>query len=140
MTTSSKECIAIDLTSIKEGGENGGLKIAVLNYLKALRQLHRFRFVRVGSPEGRSDLLPLLEHDDLYLETWFPVIGSPLMFRDFTGAITTTIWRPGFLQRLGVTLLYSPFGTIHFSEQGLPFVTWIADLLHRDCPITLSPY
>jgi glycosyltransferase involved in cell wall biosynthesis len=138
MTPTSKACIAIDLTSIKEGGENGGHKIAVINYLVELQTLRRFQFVLIGSPAGRADLLPLLKEGDQHIETFFPVIGSTVLIRDFAGAIRTTLWRPRFLQRLGVSLVYAPFGTIHFSEQGLPFVTWIADLLHRDFPKTLT--
>jgi glycosyltransferase involved in cell wall biosynthesis len=133
-------CVAVDLTAVKRGGENGGLKIAVLNFLVGLRRRGEFRFVLIGSAPGRFDLLPLLAAGDLYLETPFPVLGALVKLWDFTGTKSTSRWSPGFLQRLGVQVLYSPFSTIHYSEQGLPFMTWIADLLHRDCPVTLNKW
>jgi len=133
-------CVAVDLTSIRAGGENGGHKIAVLNYLAGFRRLRDFRFILIGSTAGRSDLLPLLAKGDRYLETPFPVFGAPVQLRDANNKILTTRWYPKILQRLGAHVLYSPFGTIHYSERGLPFVTWIADLLHRDCPMTLNSW
>ena len=133
-------CVAVDLTSIRAGGENGGHKIAVLNYLAGLRRLRDFRFILIGSTAGRSDLLPLLAKGDRYLETPFPGFGAPVQLRDANNKILTTRWYPKILQRLGAHVLYSPFGTIHYSERGLPFITWIADLLHRDCPMTLNSW
>jgi glycosyltransferase involved in cell wall biosynthesis len=136
----AKCCVAIDLTPITAGGENGGHKIAVLNYISKLQRLDRFQFVLIGTVAARADLLPLLKENDLYLETWFPVVGAPVQIRHSDGKAKHTFWRAKFLQHLGVDLLYSPFGTIHYSEQGLPLVSWVADLLHRDCPMTLSPW
>jgi glycosyltransferase involved in cell wall biosynthesis len=40
----------------------------------------------------------------------------------------------GFLARKGVDLLYAPFGMVRFPEAGIPVVSMVVDLLHRDYP------
>jgi glycosyltransferase involved in cell wall biosynthesis len=131
--------IAVDLTPMRPGGENGGVKPAILEFLKGLK-----RYL------GDSLCLFLLTADDTHHEATLLVGTNDSAFcvlrRAGKGNFAQTLQLVTQSKRIvrnlvlkhAVDLLYSPFGTVSFVSDRIPTVVMIADTLHRDFPFSLS--
>jgi glycosyltransferase involved in cell wall biosynthesis len=126
--------LAVDLTQLLPGGENGGLKIAILRFISELRSRYfgRFRFVFLASRFNRREIMRLQEGDDLLVciaratdEKTFGCLSQGQMNR--------------ILKKTGTDVFYCPFGNTQHAISGIPVVAWVTDLLHRDYPQSLSP-
>ena len=128
--------VGVDLTSLLPGGANGGHKIAIISQLEELRRVcpGRFRFVFLTSTLTHEEVRTLEREGDQSLcildlgtpvHAWNPKVSLPFpklrFYRDF-----------------GVDLFYCPFGDIRRVPPGFPVVAWIADVLHRDYPQSIS--
>ena len=130
--------IAVDLTPMRPGGENGGVKPAILEFLKGLKGYL-----------GDSLRLLFLTADDTHHEATLLVGTNDSAFcvlqRTGKGNFAQTLQLAtqskriarNLLQKNGVDLLYCPFGTVSFESDRIPTVAMIVDTLHRDFPFSL---
>lgn len=143
--------IAVDLTPMMPGGENGGVKILTLELLRAFQDTaaeHRFLLLTAS-----------WNHDELaHLETpimsRFMILDKPegrvvfsnrirgpagqilrrvlLFFRRKMSRIDQAQRQP--LSSRGVDLLFCPFTAPAYAEPGIPVVSVIHDMQHKDYP------
>ena len=105
--------VGVDLLLMQPRGANGGVKPLVFSFLQEIQRAEgrRFRFVFFASAELAPELQPLL--------------------------------RPGDRRCAGMEaaphldVLYAPFGRSTLMRPGVPTVSLIVDLLHRDLPSAL---
>jgi glycosyltransferase involved in cell wall biosynthesis len=126
--------VAVDLTQLLPGGENGGLKIAVLNILEELRRVHpqEFRFVILTSTLNHEELKSMEREGDVRICV---TRSQQMMKRDHAKVCS---WLKRRLLLRGVDVFYCPFGDIRRALSGRPVVAWITDVLHRDYPYSVS--
>ena len=151
--------IAVDLTPVLPGGENGGAKIFVLELLQHLAKM---------APNTQFILLTqALSHDELaFLDRpnmWRKIVMGPIVNNSLRNQLTVFVYRitPYFpislrnfinhlsfkfnftkkqgssgslLRDLNVDLLYCPFTAPTFFELGIPTVCTIYDLQHKTYP------
>lgn len=135
--------VAVDLSLLRAGGENGGVKPFIYEYLRefARREGDRVTFIFLTWSNSHHEVRELARpHDEMvcvrHLEPGFPSgIGN---WRDGE----TYLPRPpkGLLLHVRANLLYSPLGSPEFACPGIPTLSTIVDLLHRDYPATLDPH
>ncbi len=135
---SSEQCchIAVDLTLMIPGGANGGIKPAILTFLKSLEE--RFgnfvRFTFLTNSSTHYSLESLVRKQDQMIcillthDTPWPS-DSAVCCPEFT---------PGKLRKIGIDVLYCPFGPTNHSTPDIPTVSMVTDLLHRDYPFSIS--
>jgi glycosyltransferase involved in cell wall biosynthesis len=118
--------IAVDLTPMLSGGANGGVKPAILEFIRALQGLEDpgfdLYFITAGSVHDEIQAMATERDETIRL-------GS---------AKARLILRPGFFGRKRLDLLYAPFGMVGFPDIGVPIVSMVVDLLHRDYPHSLT--
>jgi glycosyltransferase involved in cell wall biosynthesis len=123
------------------GGVNGGVKPAVLTFLRVLEQEHgdTFRFILLTNSSTHNDLLWLVRPADFMLCVLEAHGGE--ISKVETPAHNVRIvrkFKPTLLKRLGVDVLYCPFGSTERSTPETPTISMVVDLLHRDYPFTIS--
>jgi glycosyltransferase involved in cell wall biosynthesis len=133
--------VAVDLTPMISGGVNGGVKPAVLTFLRVLEDEYgdTFRFIFLTNSSTHDDVLWLVRPEDLML-----CILEP--HRDELSQAKTTAhnvrimkrFRPYLLRKLGVDVFYCPFGATDRSIPEIPTISMVVDLLHRDYPFSIS--
>ncbi len=133
--------VAVDLTPLISGGVNGGVKPAILTFLRMLENEHgdTFRFILLTNSSTHNDLLWLVRPQDLMLCVLEPHRGEISQVK--TPAHNVRIvkkFRPYLLRQLGVDVLYCPFGPTDRSNPGIPTISMVVDLLHRDYPFSIS--
>lgn len=134
--------MAVDLSIMPPGGESGGVKPFVIEYLRQLAALEGDRLVLIfltGSASHAEVRLIARPQDELVCVRH---IGSEPINQ-------VGNWRNGerlllpppldLLLQLEVDLFYSPLGLPQFACPGIPTISTIVDVLHRDYPSTLSP-
>ena len=117
--------IAVDLTPMLSGGANGGVKPVILEFIRALQGLQDpgFDFCFITARSAGAEIRAIATGRD---ET--VCLGS---------AKARRIVRPGLFGRKRIDLLYAPFGMVRFPDIGVPIVSMVVDLLHRDYPHSL---
>jgi glycosyltransferase involved in cell wall biosynthesis len=108
------------------GGGNGGAKLAILEFIRALQRLpgHQFSFYFITAPSTHREVESIAsERDELICIDW-PAAAAFLT--------------PTGFQEKCIDLLYAPFGMIRFPDCGVPIVAMVVDLLHRDYPFSIS--
>ena len=123
------------------GGENGGVKPAVLTFLRVLANEYgdSLRFIFLTNSSTHNDLLWLVRPEDLMLCTLEPHSGEISQVK--TPAPNVRIvkrFRPYLLRKLGVDVFYCPFGSTDRSVPEIPTISMVVDLLHRDYPFSIS--
>ena len=123
--------VGVDLVPMLPGGANGGLKPATLAFLRAIQEQHagsiRFTFLVKSSMCG--ELLQLVRPQDLMVCIADRRDGADT---EIDNIQVITSFSPTLLIRLGVDVLYCPFGSMERSHPRIPTVSMIVDLLHRD--------
>lgn len=132
--------IAVDLVPVRPGGANGGHKIFTLELLRRLQSRDDLHFVFLTASDSHREIRRLAMPDDMLICV-LDVGGQP--YSPNPACPTPEYHLPDAPEdlcfRIGVDLVYAPFGDSRFSSTGLPYVTMVADLLHRDYPMSLSP-
>jgi glycosyltransferase involved in cell wall biosynthesis len=117
--------VAVDLTPMLPGGANGGVKPAILEFIRALQRLpgphFSFYFITATSTHGEVEAIAT-RRDGLICIDWPEADAS----------LTPT----GFHEKR-IDLLYAPFGMVRFPDCGVPIVAMVVDLLHRDYPFSI---
>jgi len=147
--------IAIDLTPILPGGENGGAKIFVLELIKKLASLSaETQFILLTQASSHNELLELESHNIKCLMVLNKTLRStPLfgMLKSFLGKLPyigsrlgalvyrmATLFKrrqaPSLLGSLQVDLLFCPFTAPTFFEPGITTVCTIYDLQYKTYP------
>lgn len=134
--------VAVDLSLLRPGGENGGIKPFIFEYLRGLARLEgtRITFVFLTWSCSHADVRALARpHDELICVRHLE--ASPI--RDLgTWRDGELLWLqppPDLLIQLDVALLYAPLSTVEFACPGIPTIATVADVLHRDFPFSLEP-
>ena len=114
--------IAVDLTPMLPGGLNGGVKPAILEFIRELQRLQepRFEFYFLTSASTHREIQALAAGCDQLLCLDSETDRGTLSFN--------------FFRKQRINLLYAPFGMIRFPACGVPIVSLVVDLLHRDYP------
>lgn len=133
--------IGVDLMRLQPGGANGGVKPFVLSFLREIARQRgaEFCFVVFAPSAVRDEITPVLRPGDYLLE---PADDQLLVSRRQKDGWRSS-GRIGLAEpvaaKAGLDVLYLPFGTSQFMRPGLPSVSLIVDLLHRDLPAALPP-
>jgi len=117
--------IAVDLTPMLPAGANGGVKPAILEFIKALHRLpdSEFDFCFFLNTLAHSEIEAIITERDEVI-----CLDSP----EKQGTL-----RPAFFGEKSFDLLYAPFGMIRFPDCNVPIISMVVDLLHRDYPHSL---
>ncbi len=105
--------VGVDLRLMRPGGANGGVKPLVFSFLGEIGRTkgRRLRLVFLAASELEPELRPLLREGD---GVWADEVQAPRF-----------------------DVLYAPFGRSSAMRAGVPTVSLIVDLLHRDLPEAL---
>jgi glycosyltransferase involved in cell wall biosynthesis/2-polyprenyl-3-methyl-5-hydroxy-6-metoxy-1,4-benzoquinol methylase len=118
--------IAVDLTPVLPGGENGGAKIFVLELLRRLAEMEpQTRFVLLTQAASHEELAALECRNMRRLL----VIGSTA-----TNALPELGDSGALLHDIGADLLFCPFTAPTYYEVGIPTVCTIHDLQYKTYP------
>jgi glycosyltransferase involved in cell wall biosynthesis len=142
--------IAIDMTPVLPGGENGGVKLLALELLKGFQATSRENKFLILTASWNDEELASLEsentrrlcivnkedpkvsrnlHVPMRIERELRKIYQFLRFR-----YREKLQRHGPLSTHGVDVLFCPFTAPTYAEPGIPVVSLICDLQHRDYP------
>lgn len=136
--------VAVDLSTMRPGGENGGVKLFALEYLRVIGELagESLTFVFLTWTCSHAEVRTLARPwDELVCVRGEP--DMPANDADFDwrrGEIRLPRPRPDLLLQLGVRALYSPLSSSEHACPGVPSIATIVDVLHRDYPDTLTPH
>jgi glycosyltransferase involved in cell wall biosynthesis len=117
--------IAVDLTPMRLGRTNGDVKAAILEFIRALQELQDpgFNFFFMTAGLADANIRAIATERDETIRT--------------DSAKGRRILRPQLFAREQIDLLYAPFGMVRFPRIGVPIVSMVVDLLHRDYPHSL---
>jgi glycosyltransferase involved in cell wall biosynthesis len=132
--------IGVDLTLMIPGGGNGGIKPAILTFLRTLEDrfsgLVRFTFLTNSSTYHDVEFL-VRKQDRMFCILL--AHGCPWPSTDSAGAKLNPC--PEFnktkLREFEIDVLYCPFGPTNHSTSDIPTVSMVTDLLHRDYPFSI---
>ena len=136
-----KKRIGVDLTPMRKGGINGGLKPLIINSIKKMHELiiENASFVFFTNSESHDEVREFAGKDD--------EIVCILTIEDHTVQISNTTnalesigeySNPLLMYENNVDVLYCPFGATNLKGKGIPVVSCIVDLLHKDYPLSIS--
>ncbi|MBV9492194.1 MAG: glycosyltransferase family 4 protein [Verrucomicrobia bacterium] len=133
--------IAVDLTPMLPGGENGGIKQAIIKLLQGLVRRHgeKFSFVFLVSELTRAEVAVFTRKSDQILSVTRGNLPTQLWWCQMWHKLVHYQLVARWLARREVDLLYTPFGFINFWHPAVPTVAMVADLLHLDYPWSLDP-
>ena len=158
MTTPPLKTIAIDLTPITPGGQNGGAKVFVLELIRQLAQLApSVQFILLTQLASHEELRSL-ESNHVLCKMILDLTPGAQKRVTWLRRYLSPIWRilpqslrlplVGFARRLlkrrrkyatlltdmGVDLLFCPFTAPTYYEPGIPVVSTLYDLQHKAFP------
>jgi hypothetical protein len=130
--------VAVDLTPMLPGGQNGGVKPAILEFLKGLRSLpgDRLRYLFLTADDTHEEAASILGEKD----SAFCVLrrtGRSSFAQSFELATRSKRIASEIMRKHRTELLYCPFGVLNFASNRIPAVALIVDILHRDYPYSL---
>src|SRR6516225_5837178 len=123
------------------GGENGGVKFAILELLRGLKSNFgdRVTFLFLSANDTAEETRSLQGADDAVVcilrrrrDPWARVIQAVELATRARLAVRR------LKRRHQIDLLYCPFGGASFASANTPTVALVSDLLHRDFPFSLS--
>ena len=151
--------IAVDLTPILPGGENGGAKIFVLELLRRLAEIApQTQFILLTQAASHAELATLDRPNMWRVMVVGPVVANTLRPRllglgsrllpHFPARLRGVVNRLGFklntalkrggsgalLRDMGVDLLFCPFTAPTYFDPGIPTVCTIYDLQYKTYP------
>lgn len=142
--------IAIDLTPLRPGGENGGAKVLVLTLLKRLQQLAPYYNLLLLTAPWNHDELTHYEDKNtkcLLLSNLAPESQEEKTYQTFSHKIRKLILskikskldnfiyeNKSFLTSYQIDLLFCPFSAPTYAEKDIPLVAIGYDLQHLDYP------
>lgn len=156
--------VAVDLTPILPGGENGGAKIFVLDLMRQLAEMApATEFILLTQAASHDELASLDRPNVRRKMVLGPITAKPV--RSSIGGLASRIGArvPGRLRRvmsrvrhrmgvqlqrrrprsllrdLGIDLLFCPFTAPTYSEPGIPTVCTIYDLQYKTYPEFFTP-
>jgi len=133
--------VMVDLTEVRPGGETGGAKYFVFEFLQILAR-------RPGWGFEFAFLTNTATHDEVLRDLVRPC-DRAVCIRELGGVPPPVPSRFGSQEMvlipppadlailLGANVAYCPFGSVANVSPGVPIVAFVADLLHRDYPLTL---
>jgi glycosyltransferase involved in cell wall biosynthesis len=130
--------IAVDLTPMRPGGENGGVKLAIIEFLKGLKahlgdELHYLLLTSDDTHDEAASLLGVGDSASCVLRH----VGKGNLVQTLDLATRSKLAAKNLLRQHHVDVLYHPFGTVYFGLDWIPAVAMIVDTLHRDFPYSL---
>ena len=148
------KCIAVDLTLVLPGGENGGAKVFLLELLRELPQMKPDTQFIVLTRESSHHELAFLDrpnmrrimvqaepssHPDHEKHPLPPPSWAVRTVQRWKRSVKKRIKKQelsseGRLEHLGVELLFSPFTSLDHAEPGIPAVCTIHDLQNKTYP------
>ena len=130
--------IAVDLTPMRQGGENGGVKLATMEFLKGLQACmeDELQFLFFTADDTHEEVAPLLRERDLAFCV-LRRVGRGNISQAIELATRSKLLARSVLQKHGVEVFYCPFGTLFFGSDEFPTVVMVVDTLHRDFPFSL---
>lgn len=151
--------IAIDLTPVLPGGDNGGAKLFVIELIRALSKISPSTTFLLLTNEVSNEELAVLDAPNVRrVVTMGATEADPFRGKLVRAAVTVATRLPGFLRRAalqigyrlksairrrmsrqklreaGVDLLFCPFTATTLAEPGLPVVSTLYDLQHVSYP------
>lgn len=133
-----KIAVQVDLTPLRPGGSNGGLKPALFELLRELgRDGSPFIFVYLTSACSHPEVRALARPCDLVLCVREDLPWPHVRDDSFKREVFLPDPPEDLPRRLGVDLCYAPFGALFYHVPEIPSVSLIVDLLHADWPFGL---
>ena len=135
--------MAVDLTQLSAGGASGGVKPFILEYLRELASLEgdRITFIFLTWSASHDELRSLARSQDELVCVRHDGATKPLDLSDWrSGELSLPAAPHDLLLQLEVDLFYSPLGLPQHACPGVPTISTIVDVLHRDYPATLPPH
>ena len=130
--------VAVDLSPMRPGGQNGGVKLAILEFLKGLKAElgGELRYLFLTADDTHNEAASILgERDSAHCV--LRRVGRGNFSQSIELATRFKVIAASLLKREGVNLLYSPFGTVQVASDQVPTVAMVVDLLHRDYPYSI---
>jgi len=132
--------IAVDLTPMLPGGENGGVKFVILEFLRGLKRFfgERLTFLFLTANDSHGEVTSLLGDRDTAISVLTrrrAGLGTALQALELGTRSKLTIRK--LFQERRVDLFYCPFGFLFFPSANTPTVVMVVDLLHRDFPFSI---
>lgn len=137
--------IAIDLTPLRVGGENGGAKVLILTLLKQFQKLApHHSFVLLTAPWNHSELLQYeTNNTECLLVPHLTDIPKPIKLGLFykllqkiankiSIKLTPSINSNTLLKKHNINLLFCPFSAPTYAVKDIPLVAIAYDLQHLD--------
>ncbi|MCP5196309.1 MAG: glycosyltransferase family 4 protein [Gammaproteobacteria bacterium] len=143
MDDCSRLRIMVDLTPVRPGGETGGAKYFIFEFLRFIgeRYYSDFEFVFLTSSANHCEIRQQLARscDELVCVREEAGFSMPVAS---AYSPKEQLWLSPLADlaiELKTNVVYCPFGMVDYACPGIPTVTLIVDVLHRDYPYTLSP-
>ncbi|MDZ7962343.1 MAG: glycosyltransferase family 1 protein [Aulosira sp. DedQUE10] len=137
--------IAIDLTPLRSGGENGGAKVLILTLLKQFQKLApHHSFLLLTAPWNHSELLQYeTNNTECLLIPDLTDIPKPTksglfykLLRKLSNKISLKLIKSinssSFLKKHNINLLFCPFSAPTYADKDIPLVAIAYDLQHLD--------
>ena len=134
--------VAVDMSHLRPGGENGGIKPFLFETLLWLGRQQRapLQFFYLTCASTHAEVREQLARvgDEVICVR---ADGARLPSGDEQAPRERLLVPPplDLLTRLGVHVLYCPFGAVDFATPGIGTISTIVDVLHRDYPWSLAP-
>jgi glycosyltransferase involved in cell wall biosynthesis len=130
--------IAVDLTPMRSGGENGGIKLAAMELLKELQAQmgDQVQFLFFTADDTHDEVTTLLRKRD-FASCVLRRLGKGNLFQAIELGTRSKVLVQKLLKQHSTDVLYCPFGTLFFGSKGIPTVVTVVDTLHRDFPFSL---
>jgi glycosyltransferase involved in cell wall biosynthesis len=134
--------LAVDMTNLRPGGENGGIKPFLFETLLWLgrQQQTPLQFLYLTRASTHAEVCAQLArmHDEVICVL---ADSSPLP-KGNERVPRQRLYVPppaDLLRLLRARVLYCPFGPVEFALPGIGTISTVVDVLHRDFPWSLSP-
>jgi glycosyltransferase involved in cell wall biosynthesis len=130
--------IAVDLTPMRPGGENGGIKLAAMELLKGLQAQLReqLQLLLLAADDTLDEATAILREGDKVFCV-FRRIGKGNVSQGLELALRSKAQVRRLLQYHHPDVLYCPFGALPFPSKEVPTVVTVVDTLHRDFPFSI---
>lgn len=132
--------LVVDFSHLLPGGANGGVKPFFFELLSWLSRQDEFplRITYLTHSASHQDVRALATEDSTLVcvrhDAAHP-LGALFARNDSERSIKSV--PAGYIHSIQADALYCPFGPIEFASPGIPTISFVADLLHRDYPFSL---